>query len=308
MSEEFSTVNFLIYDVFLPLAVVVGLKMALTAVYNYMSSLWVNGKPNEWVLILRNGEMKQAAVGLRTWRGPFDQVATFPAKVYKVDFTTEQITSERQGIRVSGMLVWTVNRIGDGPFLAYKNLGDISSGNPKTANDSLIAMSSAVVRSCIANSTIQEMITNRKLLRESIHKEMFDVVKGWGVWMETIEITDVTICSSALFKDLQTNYRETMRQEATIHRMQIKGEIEQVEAQNGIEVNRKMAEIDEKERIYCDKVNMENRENREKFLLEQAEIYKEKEKLENEQQLFLSTQTQEYTIKSKAFKEQYELA
>ncbi len=166
---------------------------------------------------MRNGAMVQAAVGLRCFRGPFDQVARFPAKIYKVSFETEQVTNEMQGVRVSGMLVWTVNRIGDGPFNAYKNLGDISSGNPRTANESLIAMSSAVVRSCIANSTIEEMITNRKLLRDAIHKEMFDVVKGWGVWLETIEITDVTICSQSLFKDLQTNYRESMRQQAALH-------------------------------------------------------------------------------------------
>ena len=177
----------------------------------------MDGKANEWVLIMRNGAMVQAAVGLRCFRGPFDQVARFPAKIYKVSFETEQVTNEMQGVRVSGMLVWTVNRIGDGPFNAYKNLGDISSGNPRTANESLIAMSSAVVRSCIANSTIEEMITNRKLLRDAIHKEMFDVVKGWGVWLETIEITDVTICSQSLFKDLQTNYRESMRQQAALH-------------------------------------------------------------------------------------------
>lgn len=195
-----------------------------------MMSLFVDGKPNEWVLIMRNGKMVKAAVGMRCFKGPFDQVARFPAKIYKVDFTTEQVTNEMQGVRVCGMLVWTVNRIGDGPFNAYKNLGDISSGNPRTANESLIAMSSAVVRSCIANSTIEEMITNRKLLRDAIHKEMFDVVKGWGVWLETIEITDVTICSQSLFKDLQTNYRESMRQKATLHQMQIKEEIDQVQS------------------------------------------------------------------------------
>lgn len=109
------------------------------------------------------------------------------------------------------MLVWTVNRVGDGPFNAYKNLGDISSGNPQSANESLVAMSTSVVRSCIANSTMMEMMRNRQLLREAIKKEMFEVVKGWGVWLETVEITNVTICSSSLFKDLQTNYRESMR-------------------------------------------------------------------------------------------------
>jgi hypothetical protein len=28
------------------------------------------------------------------------------------------------------------------------------------------------------------------------------VVKGWGVWLETVEITDVQVMSGSLFKDL----------------------------------------------------------------------------------------------------------
>lgn len=220
----------ILYDVLLPIAALIAAKVSLTQLYTMVMSLLVEGKPNEWVLVMRNGQMVKAAVGMRCFKGPFDQVARFPAKIYKVDFSTEQVTNEMQGVRVCGMLVWTVNRIGAGPFNAYKNLGDISSGNPKTANESLIAMSSAVVRSCIANSTIEEMITNRKLLRDAIHKEMFDVVKGWGVWLETIEITNVTICSQSLFKDLQTNYRESMRQQATLHKMQVNEEIDQVKS------------------------------------------------------------------------------
>ena len=47
-----------------------------------------------------------------------------------------------------------------------------------------------------------EMIQNRKLLREAVTKEMFDTVKGWGVWLETIEITGVEICSLSLFRDM----------------------------------------------------------------------------------------------------------
>ena len=39
------------------------------------------------------------------------------------------------------------------------------------------------------------MLTNRKLLRDAIRKDMFEVVKGWGVWLETVEITDVKISS-----------------------------------------------------------------------------------------------------------------
>ena len=94
------------------------------------------------------------------------------------------------------MLVWTINRSGAGPLNAFKHLGaDLSSNNPHSANDALTSMASAVVRSCIANSTVNEMLTNRKLLRDAIRQEMFEVVKGWGVWLETVEITDVKISS-----------------------------------------------------------------------------------------------------------------
>ncbi len=105
-----------------------------------------------------------------------------------------------QGVKVTGMLVWTINRVGNGPFNAYKTLGpDLASNNPQHANDTLTSMSSAIVRNCIANSTIQQMLRDRAKVCQAIKKEMFEVVKGWGVWLETVEITDVLIASKTLF-------------------------------------------------------------------------------------------------------------
>ena len=101
----------------------------------YINSLYVTGKANEWVLLINNGEMKRAGIGLTCFKGPFDQVARFPSKVNKVNFFTEQVTKEMQGIKVSGMLVWTIYREGDGPMKAYKNLGeDLKEENPAIAN------------------------------------------------------------------------------------------------------------------------------------------------------------------------------
>ena len=42
-----------------------------------------------------------------------------------------------------------------------------------------------------------------------------------GVWIETVEITDVTISSTSLFKDLQTNFRENMKRDAEVYRMEV---------------------------------------------------------------------------------------
>lgn len=128
----------LIYQVFIPLGVLYGLKYAVTFLKTYYDSQYVEGKADEWVLILNNGKMKTAEVGLRTYKGHFDQVARFPSKVNKVHFDSEQVTKEMQGIKVKGMLIWSIDRTDDGPFKAYQNLGaDLASGDPRTANANL---------------------------------------------------------------------------------------------------------------------------------------------------------------------------
>jgi uncharacterized membrane protein YhiD involved in acid resistance len=40
---------------------------------------------------------------------------------------------------------------------------------------------------------------------------MQDMLTGWGMWLETIEISDVQIVSGSLFRNLQTEFREKMR-------------------------------------------------------------------------------------------------
>lgn len=235
----------------IPLAVLLATVRGLTTAFDYLKTLYVSGSANEWVLIMKNGEMSRAGVGLTCFKGPFDQVAKFPSRVNKVEFNTQQVTKEMQGVSVSGIIVWSINRNGDGPYAAYKNLGnDLAHTVPKTANDNLVSMASAIVRSCIANSTIDEMLRNRKVVRDAIRKEMFEVVKGWGVWLETIEITDVKISSGSLFKDLQADFRESKRKEAEVQTMIIENEIyefqTEVDKQNDIkekDVTQKRAEF-----------------------------------------------------------------
>ena len=50
--------------------------------------------------------------------------------------------------------------------------------------------------------------------RRSVKKEMQNLLTGWGMWLETCEISDVKIASSSLFKNLQTEFREKERQKA----------------------------------------------------------------------------------------------
>ena len=72
MSESENISDIVIYSVVIPIAIIIGLKMAVEQVVNYLKTLWVNGKPNEWILIMNSGKMVKAGVGLRCFKGPFD--------------------------------------------------------------------------------------------------------------------------------------------------------------------------------------------------------------------------------------------
>ena len=133
-----------------------------------------------------------------------------------------QITLEMQGVQVNSMIEWTIDR--DAPIKAYKNL-DLASGNTSVANDALRCMTSAIVRNQVANSDIDTVIKNRQALKELIVAEMNTVVVGWGVHLATVEITDVRILSSSLFKDMQSKFREENNKKATLERMVVENTI-----------------------------------------------------------------------------------
>ena len=197
--------------------------IVLYFVYYLCKKLWafiqtqhVIGDPNQWVVIMRDGEQIKTGIGLNCYKTPWDSVAIFPSQLVKVEVKTEQVTVEMQGIGVSSMIEWTVDR--ENPLKAYKCL-DLASGNFNTANATLRAMTSAIVRNQIANSTIDHIIKNRQMLREEILKEMNEVVAGWGVHLATVEVTDVKILSSGLFKDMQTKFREENVKKATLEKM-----------------------------------------------------------------------------------------
>jgi len=80
-------------------------------------------------------------------------------------------------------------------------------------------------------------MTDRVELRNQIRKEMTDITKSWGVWIETVEITNVEICSDALFKNMQTYYRENIQKEADIIRNTIKNNIEEITMKVTMEIN-----------------------------------------------------------------------
>ena len=158
-------------------------------------------------------------------------------------------------------------------------------------------MSSAIVRNCIANSTIEQMMRNRQKICQAIKKEMFDVVKNWGVWLETIEITDVTIASGSLFKDLQAEFRENIKKEAALYEMVVQQEIDEVKQREELIMQKKRNDAAIEIQIYEEKIDMEIAEETELQQADYSATLKQRTLMENARR-FLSRKAQaEYNVK-----------
>lgn len=183
--------------------------------FEFAMNFWIEAKANEWMLVIRNGDMIKKGVGMATWTLPGDQVIKFPTLISQVNFVAEQVSSEMQGVRVTGMLIWSVHREDEGPFRCYKAFGDdLKKKVPVDANHKLENMAVSIIRDRIANLTLNDILKNRSKLRNGVKEEMQKILSGWGIWLETCEVQDVQITSRSLFTNLQTEFREQSRQEA----------------------------------------------------------------------------------------------
>lgn len=167
-----------------------------------IKNYWKEAEAQEWMIVLRNGEMLKAGVGMKTVVWPGETCITFPGKLREVRFTAEQVTQEMQGVEVTGMIVWSVFRAGDGPFKCYKSFGDDLRSGSRTANEKIMNLSKSIIRDRIANMSINDIIRNRAKLRSGVREEIQKLINGWGMWLETIEILEVKIASNQLFKNL----------------------------------------------------------------------------------------------------------
>lgn len=132
------------------------------------------------------------------------------------------------GVNVKGMIIWKINKEDGGPLKAYTNLGaDLSSANPKAANNNLKQQACSIIRNKIANVTLNDCLRNRVSIRDEVKIEMQKICDGWGVFLEAVEITEVLISSSSVFSDLQADYREKMHQKAEMIKMEINSELKQ---------------------------------------------------------------------------------
>lgn len=279
------------------LETLLGLAMIISSVFVYFRYFrkFYMAEPDEWMIIMRNGKVIEIGIGISYTAGIHDVVVKFPSKINKVRFSAQQVTQEMQGIEVSGIIIWSIYRDRDGPLKAFKYLGeDIKSSEPRNANDQMAEISNAIVRHRIANSTIDEILKNRELVRDEIKKEMNAIVNGWGIWLESVEITDVKILSSNLFKDLQVEFRKEQQQKAELIKMATENELKDRRLKQDLAFAKKEAENETSKTIYKLAEDVKMNAGKQKVFEEQQKIEAKKLQTDTAQKEFKENQDKEF--------------
>lgn len=179
-----------------------------------------------------------------------------------------------QGVNVIGKLLWAPFREGDGPFRLYKAFGeDLKTRAKNKVNDKVRGMAIAIVRDVISNSTIDDILKNREKLRKTLKQSLQPILTSWGMWLETIEISEVSICSATLFENMQAKTKEEERLKAFRIEAESNEKIRMMKLKRDHEYEQRMAKRQAQESLNKLKLSYDNKD----FTL-QSQTREEKEK------------------------------
>lgn len=222
----------------------------------------------------------------------------------KVKFEAMQTTTEMQGVKVSGFAIFSVLRTEDGPFRYYKYMQGTGEG---MAEDNLKGMTEALMRKHVATTPLTDVLRDREALRQTVRDEMMATTKGWGVWPETLEITDVQICSNKLFEDLQAEFR----QDAHVKAEQMRLTSSKLLAEQRAAHDEELAALNCKTALAKNRAEIDEKTSREKYegdaqlaravqqaLLAKKQLEVEEQKMETEQALELGKYKLRHALQS----------
>lgn len=250
----------------------------------YTTSHWgtVIAAPHERLIVVRDGKIIRDQQGGSVFQWPGDTVARVDTSVKRLQFTADQVTVERVGVRVTGLAVYRVVQ----PRIAYQML---NLSEPEALQNILREMFVGATRRLVANSTLDQCLSRRKdTLSGELMAEVAPVVQGsgkvedtthqgWGVLIDTIEVQDVRVLSEEVFQRLQAPYREGLALSALAAR----------------------AEVDREEaRLVAERLRAKEQARRELMALEEQRIEAERarQRLEVEHRATLAQMEEEATL------------
>lgn len=197
----------------------------------------ISARPSEFLICMSGGKVAKAGQGASVFKFPWNSVAIVPTTVQRMHFVADQVTSEKVGVKVTGIAVYRIAS----PLVAFRM---VNFSYPERAQEKLREMLEEMfvgaVRRLVANLTVEECMTRRKdALALELMREVAPVVqgrghpgdsteKGWGIVLDTIEIQDVRVLSQTVFVNMQAAFREELARSAALAKLAAESEVKRV--------------------------------------------------------------------------------
>ncbi len=201
----------------------IALLLVTVCLAYFSKKLRVSAAPDEWVILIRNGRLVKAGVGVTVWRLPWDQAARFTSTLQRVSFHAEGLSRERIPVSVQGHLFWTISAEGDGPFQAFRSLGPVNLevgreegkhllGRPQYhAFQQLVA---AEVQRLAALHSLEQLLLDQDEFVAQLSTRLADLHEPMGIAVERVELLQVRPADAALLQAMGARESESIRSEA----------------------------------------------------------------------------------------------
>lgn len=213
--------------------------------------LYVRALPNEYLVPIGKRTIKPVLGGKKLKL--FQKYMRVPAYVQKLTFVTDNANIDYQGIGIEGYASWRINP--DDPKISIATLDFFDEFDPmRKTNEDLKTICIEAVRHVIANMTIEEALKNKDDIAENLKKQLQEVEKKWGIVFDQVGIEQVKIMSDNVFKDLQADFRNKIRQDSETKRINTERVI--AKEQNIANENTQTEQIESEKKI--DLIRFEN--------------------------------------------------
>jgi len=182
-----------------------------------------NALPNEWIVPLGTGPSEPVLGGsLPKWRYP--RVLRFPSSIQRIEFRTDNISSENQGVLLEGWACW---RVSD-PRLAVEKLDFADQDDPMARTSKTLAIEcGGIMKGLISVKTVHDLLKRREDLIDKLREKLQATEKRWGISFDEVGISDVQVLSQAVFENLQRPFRNEAREVAAVSDLETEERIAQ---------------------------------------------------------------------------------
>jgi hypothetical protein len=230
-----------------------------------------NALPNEWIVALGSSAQPQlgGSVSKLFSRG----VVRFPSSVQRIEFSTDNISSENQGVMVEGWACW---RVSD-PKAAVSKLDFSDQDEPMLHASKILAVECAgIMKGLISVKTVHDLLKRREDLIDRLREKLKPTEQRWGIAFDEIGISEVQILSQEVFDNLQRPFRNEAREVASTSDLDTEEKI----------ANKTAAQKERVARLNAENANkLRELEARNETKIREVEIGEEKKRLLGEQEV-----------------------